>query len=402
MDNPESPVVEHQKLLTSQKLKKKSKNKKSSGKGVANNSSIDPFTEVAKKSETRIKTSGVEMVSENGLLAKLEQHLHITEEGLQFNGTGESFNSRSVQNGHHSPANDTATNTRTQQQTSLIETAAAGTLKKSKSKNKQRNKEANREYEYNTSQLKRYNCNRDSSSPIFSKRTDIKNNTTEIDMVEVKNGFHNCVNERNVEMHSKMFPQQCLSNESNTAYINPDTITKALVNPESVLIFDSASQQNPSATTTAALTNSSNSYDITTIPKQNNTAKPNSEGAFQAKQKVENQPMLRSVATANEVDLANVHIDYKEYESELQMHDIMRLIQAELSEPYSIYTYRYFIYNWPKLCFLAAHGNEYVGAIVCKLDMHMNVRRGYIAMLAVRKEYRKLKIGTTLVQKAIE
>ncbi|XP_065364526.1 N-alpha-acetyltransferase 30A [Calliphora vicina] len=111
---------------------------------------------------------------------------------------------------------------------------------------------------------------------------------------------------------------------------------------------------------------------------------------------------LVTLSKSPELDLTNVHIEYKEYESELQMHDIMRLIQAELSEPYSIYTYRYFIYNWPKLCFLAAHGNEYVGAIVCKLDMYMNVRRGYIAMLAVRKEYRKLKIGTTLVQKAIE
>lgn len=80
----------------------------------------------------------------------------------------------------------------------------------------------------------------------------------------------------------------------------------------------------------------------------------------------------------------------------------MRLIQTELSEPYSIYTYRYFIYNWPKLCFLASYKNEYVGAIVCKLDMHINSKRGYIAMLAVKKEYRKLKIGTTLVQKAIE
>lgn len=99
---------------------------------------------------------------------------------------------------------------------------------------------------------------------------------------------------------------------------------------------------------------------------------------------------------------SNVVIEYKEYESELQMQDIMRLIQTELSEPYSIYTYRYFIYNWPKLCFLAAHGDEYVGAIVCKLDMHMNVKRGYIAMLAVKKEYRKMKIGTNLVQKAIE
>ena len=40
------------------------------------------------------------------------------------------------------------------------------------------------------------------------------------------------------------------------------------------------------------------------------------------------------------------------YESEEQMPDIMRLITKDLSEPYSIYTYRYFIHNWPKLCFL--------------------------------------------------
>lgn len=45
-------------------------------------------------------------------------------------------------------------------------------------------------------------------------------------------------------------------------------------------------------------------------------------------------------------------IVYVNYESELQMPDIMRLIQKDLSEPYSIYTYRYFIHNWPQLCFL--------------------------------------------------
>lgn len=45
-------------------------------------------------------------------------------------------------------------------------------------------------------------------------------------------------------------------------------------------------------------------------------------------------------------------VDYVQYESELQMPMIMKLIQKDLSEPYSIYTYRYFIYNWPKLCFL--------------------------------------------------
>jgi hypothetical protein len=53
---------------------------------------------------------------------------------------------------------------------------------------------------------------------------------------------------------------------------------------------------------------------------------------------------------------------YVVYESELQMPDIMRLIQKDLSEPYSIYTYRYFIHNWPHLCFMVRN------TFVFKLD----------------------------------
>ncbi|GFQ64778.1 n-alpha-acetyltransferase 30 [Trichonephila clavata] len=98
----------------------------------------------------------------------------------------------------------------------------------------------------------------------------------------------------------------------------------------------------------------------------------------------------------------DINITYLGYESESQMPDIMRLIQKDLSEPYSIYTYRYFIHNWPKLCFLAQHGDHCVGAIVCKLDVHKKQsRRGYIAMLAVDEKYRKRKIGSNLVLKAI-
>ena len=42
----------------------------------------------------------------------------------------------------------------------------------------------------------------------------------------------------------------------------------------------------------------------------------------------------------------------------------------------------------------AMDGERCVGAVVCKLDMHKNmIRRGYIAMLAVEKEYRRHKIG---------
>lgn len=95
-------------------------------------------------------------------------------------------------------------------------------------------------------------------------------------------------------------------------------------------------------------------------------------------------------------------INYVQYESELQMPMIMKIIQKDLSEPYSIYTYRYFIHNWPKLCFLAMCDEKCVGAIVCKLDFHRkSTKRGYIAMLAVDKDYRKQRIGSTLVRRAI-
>ena len=85
---------------------------------------------------------------------------------------------------------------------------------------------------------------------------------------------------------------------------------------------------------------------------------------------------------------------YEPYLSELQMPAIVQLMKASLSEPYSIYTYRYFIHKWPQLCKLAMHDGECVGAIVCKLEPHhFNIRRGYIAMLAVAKDFRRKKIG---------
>ncbi|VDK82288.1 unnamed protein product [Litomosoides sigmodontis] len=109
-----------------------------------------------------------------------------------------------------------------------------------------------------------------------------------------------------------------------------------------------------------------------------------------------------SQTVVSSMKIRRIHI--VEYENEYQMIDIMRLITKVLSEPYSIYTYRYFIHNWPKLCLLALDQNngKYVGAIVCKLDLSReNRRRGYIAMLAVDESCRKMGIGTRLVQKAI-
>ncbi|KAK6478857.1 N-alpha-acetyltransferase 30 isoform X2 [Huso huso] len=117
------------------------------------------------------------------------------------------------------------------------------------------------------------------------------------------------------------------------------------------------------------------------------------------------KPVSRTVSNSSLEEEGSEEEDairYVRYESELQMPDIMRLITKDLSEPYSIYTYRYFIHNWPQLCFLAMVREECVGAIVCKLDMHKKMfRRGYIAMLAVDSKYRRKGIGTNLVKKAI-
>ena len=60
----------------------------------------------------------------------------------------------------------------------------------------------------------------------------------------------------------------------------------------------------------------------------------------------------REEGSATTGSVRNSDVFYHIYENELTMPDIMRLIQKDLSEPYSIYTYRYFIHNWPNLCFM--------------------------------------------------
>jgi peptide alpha-N-acetyltransferase len=74
---------------------------------------------------------------------------------------------------------------------------------------------------------------------------------------------------------------------------------------------------------------------------------------------------------------------------------VMNLIDNELSEPYSIFTYRFFLRNWPDLCFLAFDQSGHCfGCVVSKMEPHKEViMRGYIGMLTVEKAYRHLGVG---------
>jgi peptide alpha-N-acetyltransferase len=96
-------------------------------------------------------------------------------------------------------------------------------------------------------------------------------------------------------------------------------------------------------------------------------------------------------------------VQYENYHGEQQLPEMLPLIEKDLSEPYSIYTYRYFLHQWPELCILAKINDKTVGVIICKLDNHKSgTMRGYIGMLAVDGSCRKRGIGSTLVKMVVE
>ncbi|EMF12466.1 acyl-CoA N-acyltransferase [Sphaerulina musiva SO2202] len=98
------------------------------------------------------------------------------------------------------------------------------------------------------------------------------------------------------------------------------------------------------------------------------------------------------------------YICYGEEKESPWLPAIKQLISKDLSEPYSIYVYRYFLYQWGKLCFMAINSkDELVGVIVCKLEPHRGgPMRGYIAMLATREDQRGKGIASKLVRMACD
>lgn len=114
------------------------------------------------------------------------------------------------------------------------------------------------------------------------------------------------------------------------------------------------------------------------------------------------------------------YVQYHSSKESIYLAAIRQLISNDLSEPYSIYVYRYFLYQWGDLCFLVGKqasrpGNAYsplqaldkeenmLGVVISKLEPHRGgPLRGYIAMLAVKKEHRGQGIATKLVRMAID
>lgn len=112
-----------------------------------------------------------------------------------------------------------------------------------------------------------------------------------------------------------------------------------------------------------------------------------------------------------EIDATEDTIRYTQINlsSDVDFDTIKTLIDQDLSEPYSIYVYRYFLNQWPSLAYSAydskiePESSKPIGCIICKAERHCNVRkRGYIAMLAVNHAYRSRGIAKRLIKLAIE
>ena len=109
-------------------------------------------------------------------------------------------------------------------------------------------------------------------------------------------------------------------------------------------------------------------------------------------------------AQKEEIVLSNAKpedIVYRQFKISDGIETLIRMIETELSEPYSIFLYRHFINDFPELSIVATHEEKIIGCIIGKLeDKNGNEGkdRGYIAMLTVNKAYRKKGIGRTLVK----
>ena len=119
-------------------------------------------------------------------------------------------------------------------------------------------------------------------------------------------------------------------------------------------------------------------------------------------------------------------IDVSTYSGESDIADIMALVGRDLSEPYSIFTYRYFLDHWPQYCLLAHTSSptaskgkqgksdhssknasqstrKLVGVILCKASLHKNERmRGYIGMFAVDTPFRRCGIGRAIAALCVQ
>jgi peptide alpha-N-acetyltransferase len=119
--------------------------------------------------------------------------------------------------------------------------------------------------------------------------------------------------------------------------------------------------------------------------------------------KIRNKEELKIIQENDKFIKEVDNIVYKTYPGEHLINEIINLMTEELSEPYPIFTYRYFLNECPESCIMAydkLQGNKFIGCIIgnCEKSKKSEKKKGYIAMIAVNKSYRGKRIGKHLCE----
>lgn len=108
----------------------------------------------------------------------------------------------------------------------------------------------------------------------------------------------------------------------------------------------------------------------------------------------------------SEIEFRALDLDVSKRSREIidtEMKCVEDLTNKHLSEPYSVYVYRFFLNNWPELCIMAVHEGKTVGCIISKVEPHKEARvRGYIGMLSVDDGYRGIGIAKELISRSLD
>lgn len=151
------------------------------------------------------------------------------------------------------------------------------------------------------------------------------------------------------------------------------------------------------------------------------------EAWFRNMRELELSSMAKAEYINEEIKLSEEHLAWKEvspnkyvrYEqfkgTDEEMDFLVQFFTDMLTEPYSSFTYQYFVFGWPDLC-ITAYGvesatppdssvvGEKVGAVVSRVVRKAPLAplRGYVAMFAVAKHFRGLRLGRRLVSLTVE
>lgn len=174
---------------------------------------------------------------------------------------------------------------------------------------------------------------------IVGKQNDMAGAECYLQSTICTKNFSSDVNERPLLQCDKSFPSVCEANDN-----MGDESTQELSKVIAALDTSTLDAERPAAAYKQASGNAE---------KEDYKLVQNMNKEMLQLQALESVAQAMGKCDTNEYQTVS-KISYTRYENELQMPDIMRLITRDLSEPYSIYTYRYFIHNWPKLCFLVS------------------------------------------------